>query len=402
MAQDRTNASQNQKDDARQEALDLLFKDAASVNATDIHVHTIPGGYSVRFRVDGVIHEQLALNQEDGRRILNLIKVAAHLSIERQFVPQEGQIEWVTDSVKQNMRVTIIPSRERDSVHMRILSASMQYLTGKELGLREDDIEKFRRSWTSPHGLTLIAGRTGSGKTTSMYCAVSAMDLKTHIGYSIEDPIEFQFAYLHQLEVNKRQGLTMSIGLRTVLRTDPDIVLVGEIRDQESAVVTTQAALAGRVALATIHARDVASALLALHYLSVPFYVIGGATTVAMAQGLVRRLCQACTKKQPIRDEEGKIFEQAGVEVPDTLLHPAGCEACKGYGYEGRIGCFEVIAIDDTLGDFIATGPDQRTLRSEFRDRGNNSITTDALMKVAQGVTSLEEVYTLGTLSAEH
>ena len=139
----------------------------------------------------------------------------------------------------------------------------------------EGDIEKFRRSWTSPHGLTLIAGRTGSGKTTSMYSAVSAMDLKAHIGYSIEDPIEFQLAYLHQIEVNKRQGLTMSVGLRTVLRTDPDILLVGEIRDQESAVVTTQAALAGRVALATIHGRDVAAALWALHYLSVPFYVIG-------------------------------------------------------------------------------------------------------------------------------
>lgn len=286
MAQDRTNASQNQKDDSRQEALDLLFKDAASVNATDIHLHAIPGGYSVRFRVDGVIHEQLALNQEDGRRILNLIKVVAHLPIERQFVPQEGQIEWVTDSVRQNMRVTIIPGRERDSAHMRILSTSTQYLTGKELGLREDDIEKFRRAWTSPHGLTLIAGRTGSGKTTSMYCAVSAMDLKAHIGYSIEDPIEFHLPYLQQLEVNLRQGLTMSVGLRTVLRTDPDILLVGEIRDQESAVVTSQAALAGRVALATIHGRDVAAALWALHYLSVPFYVIGGATTVAMAQGL--------------------------------------------------------------------------------------------------------------------
>ena len=314
---------------------------------------------------------------------MNQIKVAAHLPIERQFIPQEGQIEWVTDSVKQNMRVTIIPGRERDSVHMRVLSASMQYLTGKELGLREDDINKFRRTWTSPHGLTLIAGRTGSGKTTSMYCAVSAMDLKTHIDYSIEDPIEFHLAYLHQLEVNQRQDLTMSMGLRTVLRTDPDIVLVGEIRDQESAVVTTQAALAGRVALTTIHARDVASAIWALHYLSVPFYVIGGATTVVVAQGLVRRLCHACTKKHTIRDEEGKVFEQAGLEVPDTLLHPAGCEDCYGYGYKGRIGCFEVVAIDDTLSDFIATGPDQQTLRSEFRDRGNNSITTDALIKVA-------------------
>ena len=261
MAQDRTKASKNKKDDVRQEALDFLLNDAASANATDIHVHAIPGGYSVRFRVDGVIHEQLALNQEDGRRILGQIKVAANLPIERQFVPQEGQIKWMTDSVKQNMRVTIVPGRERDSVHMRILSTSMQYLTGKELGLRQEDTEKFRRAWTSPHGLVLIAGRTGSGKTTSMYSAVSAMDLKTHIGYSIEDPVEFDLPYLQQLEVNVRQGLTMSVGLRTVLRTDPDILLVGEIRDQESAIVTTKAALAGRVALATIHARDVTAAL---------------------------------------------------------------------------------------------------------------------------------------------
>jgi type IV pilus assembly protein PilB len=400
MAQEPVNTTLNT--DPQQEALDSMFQDAFSAKATDIHVHAIPGGYSVRFRVDGVIHEQLALNQEDGRRILNQIKVVARLPIERSFVPQEGQIEWMSGQVKQNMRVTILPGRERDSVHMRILSSSIQYQTGKELGLTEKDIEKFRQTWTSPQGLTLIAGRTGSGKTTSMYLAASAMDLKAHIGYSIEDPIEFRLPYLQQLEVNLRQGFTMFQGLRTLLRADPDILLVGEIRDQESAVVTTQAALAGRVALATIHARDVAAALWALHYLSVPFYVIGGSTTVAMAQGLVRRLCRRCAKALPIRNEERDVFDKAGVEAPDELMHPAGCDACKGYGYAGRIGCFEVVAIDDTFGDFIATGPDQHALRQEIRNRDNNSMTVDALLKVAQGVTSLEEVYTLGTLTSEH
>lgn len=398
MAQDPTQVNTN---DPQQEALDTMFQSAFAANATDIHVHAIPGGYSVRFRVDGVVHEQLAFNTEDGRRILNQIKVAARLPIERSFVPQEGQIEWMTDRVKQNMRVTILPGRERDSVHMRILSSSIQYQTGKDLGLTEGDIEKFRRAWTSPQGLTLIAGRTGSGKTTTMYLAASAMDLKSHIGYSIEDPIEFRLPYLQQLEVNLRQGLTMSQGLRTLLRADPDILLVGEIRDQESAVVTTQAALAGRVALATIHARDVAAALWALHYLSVPFYVIGGSTTVAMAQGLVRRLCRECAKSLPIRDEERDVFKKAGVEAPAELMHPAGCKQCNGYGYTGRIGCFEVVAIDDPFGDFIATGPDQHALRREIRNRGNNSMTVDALLKVAQGITSLEEVYTLGTMSTE-
>ncbi len=387
--------------DTQQEALDSMFSNAFSAKATDIHVHAIPGGYSVRFRVDGVVHEQLAYNSEDGRRILNQIKVAARLPIERTFVPQEGQIEWPTKTGKQNMRVTILPGRDRDSVHMRILSSNIQYQTATELGLTETDIEKFRRAWTSPQGLTLIAGRTGSGKTTTMYLAASAMDLKLHIGYSIEDPIEFRLPYLQQLEVNLRQGLTMSQGLRTLLRADPDILLVGEIRDQESAVVTTQAALAGRIALATIHARDVAASLWALHYLSVPFYVIGGSTTVAMAQGLVRRLCDQCAKMLPIRDEEREVFETVGVDAPEELAHPMGCPACNNYGYAGRIGCFEVVAIDDNFGDFITTGPDQHALRKEIRNRGNNSLTADALLKVAQGITSLEEVYTLGTLATE-
>ena len=181
MEQGQSNPAVASQDEAQQEALTSLFEEAFSVKATDIHVHAIPGGYCVRFRVDGVIHEQLALNQEDGRRILNQIKVAARLPIERKFVPQEGQIEWMAGLVKHNMRVTILPGRDRDSVHMRILSSVIQYQTSEELGLSDADIEKFRRAWTSPQGLTLIAGRTGSGKTTSMYCAASAMDLNRSI-----------------------------------------------------------------------------------------------------------------------------------------------------------------------------------------------------------------------------
>jgi len=372
--------------------LKTLIWNAVLEKATDVHLHSIPEGLRVLHRVDGMIHPKQVLSRAEGRTLLNQLKSAAGLTIVRSFTPLEGQIVWPDDDMRWEIRVTLTPVRDRESAHLRLLNVPRDEWDMSGLGFSLADQDKVSSIVHSPNGLVLITGATGSGKTTTMYCLASLMDLRTTTTYSIEDPVEFKIPYIQQIEVDEYHGLTMHEGLRTILRMDPDLILIGEIRDGDSALVAARAALSGRLVLATIHAQDAAGAIDSLHYLGVPYHIIGSSLRLVIAQNLVRRLCPDCTQPREPSDQERELFAQSGTEPPESLSQATGCPQCHCYGYEGRTGLFEVATMDDEMTTLIRSGAAHQQLLACLRKQGTRSMFQDGLEKVVAGVTSIEEL----------
>ncbi|MCP4611754.1 MAG: Flp pilus assembly complex ATPase component [Planctomycetes bacterium] len=363
-------------------------------NATDIHLNAAEGGTLILYRVDGIIHEKRLLSETEGRQLINQIKTAAKLNATKSFMPQEGQIKWPDDETLRDIRVTVVPAgKNAESAHMRILSFPQDGWQISKLGLSDDDLKNVSSSVNSMNGLILVSGATGSGKTTSMYSFASLADLRTKMAFSIEDPVEFHLPYAQQLEVDDRHGLTMYQGLQTILRMDPDLVMVGEIRDRDSAIVTSRAALSGRLVLATIHAKDAAGTIDALHYLGVPYYIIGGSVKLIVAQNLMRKLCKSCAEERTPSKEEKELFAEANLEVPEKIYNAKGCKECTSYGYQGLEAIFEVAKIDPDTAHMITDGVHQQQLRDHFRKINIKPMLVDGLKKVAEGITSIDELY---------
>jgi type II secretory ATPase GspE/PulE/Tfp pilus assembly ATPase PilB-like protein len=363
-------------------------------NATDIHFNTVEGGLLILYRVDGIIHEKQLLTETEGRQLINQIKTAAKLNATKSFLPQEGQIKWPDDEILRDIRVTVVPAgKSAESAHLRILSFPQEGWKISKLGFSEEDLENISDTINSMNGLVLVSGATGSGKTTTMYSFASLTDLRTKMAFSIEDPIEFNLPYAQQLEVDERHGLTMYQGLQTVLRMDPDLVMVGEIRDRDSAIVTSRAALSGRLVLATIHAKDAAGTIDALHYLGVPYYIIGSSVKLIVAQSLMRKLCQSCAEQRTPSKEEKELFTEANLKVPKKISDAKGCKECTSYGYQGLVGIFEVAKVDPDTAHMITDGIHQQQLRDHFRKININPMLVDGLKKVAEGITSIDELY---------
>ncbi len=371
--------------------LHTLLWNAILEKATDVHLHCVPEGVRVLHRVDGLVHPKTMLPPQDGRKLLNQLKSAAGLTVVRSFAPLEGQIVWPDGERQWEIRVTLTPVAGRESAHLRLLTAPSDEWDLYNLGFSAADQEKASAVVRALSGLVLVTGPTGSGKTTSMYSLASVMDLRTTTAYSIEDPVEFRLPYAQQIEVDEQHGLTMYEGLRTILRMDPDLILVGEIRDRDSAVVAARAALSGRLVLATIHAQDAAGAVDALHYLGVPYHIISASLRLVIAQNLVRRVCPRCALPRETEEGDKEWFARFGLELPESLVQASGCTECTGYGYKGRTGIFEVATIDEESAALIGSGVRHADLTDYLRKRGVRSIAHNALEKVALGVTSMEE-----------
>ena len=267
------------------------------------------------------------------------------------------------------------------------------------LGLSSQDQGRISETIHAQTGLVLIAGGTGSGKTTTMYSLASLMDLSTTTTYSIEDPVEFKLPFAQQIEVDHRHGLTMQEGLRTILRMDPDLIMIGEIRDKDSAIVAAQAALSGRLVLATIHAQNAPGAVDSLHYLGVPYHIIGSSLRMVIGQNLARRVCTCCGENLEVNAEERELFSQFGVKCPETLKQATGCTKCTSYGYYSRVGLFEVMTVDHETKALISTGTHHQKLSDHLYQKGMQSIARDGLIKTAQGITSTQELLRVCDLS---
>jgi general secretion pathway protein E len=375
------------------ELLATVMQEAVTEGATDVHVDTWGDVAMVRFRVDGMLHERHHLPAAQARRIINQVRVAAELDVEATIKPAEGQFRWSKGEVTRDIRATILPTAPRnEATHLRLLTTPQDWRDAEHLGLLADERQAIQNVLNETHGLALIAGPTGSGKTTTLYALTGLEDLVHRVAVSIEEPAEFNLPHVRQLEVNPKRGITMQEGLRLLLRVDPDVLIVGEIRDPHSASVAAQAALTGRQVLATIHGRDAAAAIHAMHYFAVPYYILGGALRMVIAQNLVRRLCRACAQPRAVSAAESRLFGQAGVNPPEKVFEARSCSSCNGYGYRGRTGVFEIALLDDEFGLWLADGQPQPEIRKRLGAMGIKSAATRALEKVAAGETSLREV----------
>ncbi len=374
-----------------------ILRDAVRMNATDIHIDGHTESALLRMRIEGKISSRDVLNSEKAQKILNQIKAAAEIEMGVSTLPREGQFRYRHEDRDHDVRATVVMTAERyEAAHLRLLTPPERQRELQKLGLSGAQVARVREALGGLQGMALIAGPAGSGKTTTAYSLLEMLESDRLIAASIEDPAEFDLPNFRQVEVDERRGLTMEEGLRTILRMDPDIVLVGEVRDRPSAEIAARAALAGQLVVTTIHARDAVSAILAMHYLSVPYYVLGAGLRLVIAQNLVRRICPQCAVKTVPDRQAQKLFSEHDLAVPDAVLQPTGCKDCRGDGYKGRIGVFEVAPVGAEAAAMVTRGADPSDIQSALGEAGARPIAVDALSKAAEGVTSIEEVTRLG------
>jgi type II secretory ATPase GspE/PulE/Tfp pilus assembly ATPase PilB-like protein len=292
--------------------------------------------------------------------------------------------------VQYDVRVTIAPIGDREAIHFRFLSSHGNNHELGNIGMREEDLETVKSILDAPYGMVLVAGGTGSGKTTTLYSLANSLKQRNAIVTSIEDPVEFRLPHVRQMEVNEKNGFTMYEGLRTILRMDPDVIMIGEIRDSQSATTAARAGLSGQLVMATIHARNPSMTVDAMNNMDVPRYVIGGALRLIIQQNLVLRLCKSCAKDVELSKEEQALFEEHHVTAPPTVHQAVGCDDCKHYGHKGRIAIFELTPIHQSLGQDIAAGIGPKELSSRFETLRNSTLAQDVLYKVADGEVSLD------------
>ncbi len=372
-----------------------LIREAVLDQASDIHIEPGAHGVRVRFRVDGVLHEVMTAPNSARAGLLSRVKVMAEMDIAERRRPQDGRIGLVVNDRPIDMRVASLPTPFGENIVIRLLNHETNQQTLTDLGMSDEHLALMERFLARSYGEILISGPTGSGKSTSLYACLMRLNEPTRKIITIEDPIEYQIGGITQMAVNSGIGLTFANLLRTVLRSDPDVVMVGEIRDAETAQIATRAALTGHLVLSSIHTNDAPSALTRLTDMEVAPFVASSALIGVVAQRLVRRLCDSC--KDPVRltraalTDRGFEFDELRVRTV-CAKHDGGCEQCHGTGYRGRVGVFEIMPMDDELERLFLSEAPSEALRTAALAAGMKTLRTDGLEKVAAGLTSLDEI----------
>ncbi len=370
-----------------------LLREAAIDRASDIHFEPTETGVRVRYRIDGVLQDVANLPRSALSGLTSRIKVMAEMDITERRRPQDGRISLRLEERPLDLRVATLPTPLGEGIVIRILNSDVAFHRIDDLGLTEENRAVLSRMLARPYGCIFIAGPTGSGKSTTLYAALNELNAPGVKIVTIEDPIEYRMAGLTQVAVNPRVGLTFAGGLRTILRFDPDIVMVGEVRDPETASIAIRSALTGHLVLSSIHTNDAPSALTRITDMGVESYVTSSALIGAVAQRLVRVLCPSCKRKVAVAWD---TLVAAGFSEEEALgletYGPVGCDRCRQTGYIGRIGVFEIMEMDEELTRLFIKNAPSDELRELAIAKGMTSLRRDALLKVAAGITSLEEV----------
>ena len=368
--------------------INALLAEAIREDASDVHIETFERDLSVRFRVDGVMREVVRPKRALAPLLVSRIKVMAKLDIAEKRVPQDGRITLRIGGREVDVRVSTLPSANGERVVLRILDKQAERLTLPHLGMRRDVLELLREVVHRPHGIFLVTGPTGSGKTTTLYASLTELSTQTMNILTIEDPIEYNLTGIGQTQVNERAGMTFARGLRAILRQDPDIVMVGEVRDLETAEIAIQASLTGHLVMSTLHTNTAIGAVVRLVDQGVEPFLVASSLAGVLAQRLVRVLCPQC--KEPVAPN---AFERRFLETDDstTIYRARGCEACGHSGYRGRTGIYELIVVDDAMRELIHDRASEQTLSHHARKRFPG-IREDGRAKVRQGTTTVEEV----------
>lgn len=370
-----------------------LITQALSLRATDLHLEPLESRVRVRFRVDGLLQEGTPLPKASYPPVLTRIKVMAGMDIAERRLPQDGRIEVELQGRRLDLRVNTVPTIHGEKVAIRILDRSAALLGLEELGMTPDVVRQLRAVLAHPHGLFLVTGPTGSGKTTTLMAVLTELNEGTRQILTIEDPVEYHLPGVNQVQVNPKAGLTFAVGLRAFLRQDPDIILVGEIRDRETADIAVRAALTGHLVLSTLHTNSAAAAAARLIDMGVEPFLLASSLTGVLAQRLVRRLCPHC--RQPYRvdpeDPDYPLLEVEGL-AGATLYRPGGCGHCDQTGYQGRLAIAELLPVTGEIRQLIARRATPSELRAAAAARGLRSLWQDGLLKAVEGVTTLEQV----------
>jgi general secretion pathway protein E len=371
--------------------------DALKADASDIHLETLPGGLAIKYRLDGVMSQVGAVSEQaTAEQVISRVKVMAELDITEQRVPQDGRFRAVYRGRDVDFRVSVMPSIHGEDVVIRVLDKQaladhVQGLRLDYLGFDQEVMALMRRHFLNPYGMVLVTGPTGSGKTTTLYAAISEINHGLDKIITIEDPVEYQLAGVLQIPVNEKKGLTFARGLRSILRHDPDKIMVGEIRDADTAQIAVQSALTGHLVFTTVHANNVFDVIGRFLNMGVDPYSFVSALNIIIAQRLLRIVCRQCAVAVPL---DQQLAELAGVSPPADArpLHGKGCGACRGTGYKGRRAVAEVLILDDELREMIATRASVRQIKEYARRQGTRLLREAALDMAWRGETTVEEV----------
>ena len=370
----------------------ILFQ-AVKDRASDVHIEPFEREIQIRYRIDGVLYPVLTPPKPLQAPITSRIKVMAGLDIAEKRLPQDGRIRIKIAGKDIDIRVSVLPTAFGERVVMRLLDKSAVLLDLEELGLGGDRLEVFKKLIRRPHGILLVTGPTGSGKTTTLYAALSRINSRDINIITVEDPIEYQLEGIGQIQVNPKIDLSFAAGLRSILRQDPDVIMVGEIRDTETAEIAIQASLTGHLVFSTLHTNDAAGAMTRLVEMGLEPFLVSSSILAVLAQRLVRVLCPAC--REPY-DPPPQALVDLGIEPGAlqgrSLYRPVGCPQCRHTGYRGRTGIYELLMVNDTVRDLVMQGANSVTIKEEARRQGMLTLREDGVAKVLRGITSAEEV----------
>ncbi|MFO7775263.1 MAG: type II secretion system ATPase GspE [Candidatus Hydrogenedentota bacterium] len=373
--------------------INLLISGAVKERASDIHVEPFEKEVRVRYRIDGVLYEKFSVPRSQQAAVVSRIKIMANLNIAEHRLPQDGRIKIRLSGKEIDIRVSIIPIAYGERVVMRILEKGSFLFGLEELGMARKDYELVDRLLTSSHGIMLVTGPTGSGKSTTLYAGLQRVNSPDKNIIKVEDPIEYQMSGIGQIQVRPKIGLTFASGLRSILRQDPDIILVGEIRDLETAEMAVQASLTGHLVFSTLHTNDSAGAITRLVNMGIEPFLVSSSTIAIMAQRLVRRICPHC--KQAYEPEPESIRD-LGLDPAEAAGKPAyygaGCDHCQQRGYMGRTGIFELLVMTPRVQDLTLKGADSNVIKREAKKHGMRTLREDGAAKVFEGVSTIEEV----------
>lgn len=371
--------------------VNLLIRDAYEAGSSDIHLEATSKGLAVRLRLDGVLSQAPQPPSHLELAVVSRIKLLAELDIAERRKPQDGRIRVRLENRELDLRVSTVPTMYGESVVLRLLDRGGRPGQLRELGLTSDLHDSLGRLATRPHGMLLVTGPTGSGKTTTLYACLTMRDTTGEKIITVEDPIEYQLTGITQVPVHRQAGVTFSSALRSILRQDPDVVMIGEMRDRETAEIAVQAAMTGHLVFSTLHTNDAVGAIPRLLDLEVPDYLVGATIEAVLAQRLVRRICSACRGTYAPNPETVAMI--AGRPIGSVRLERGlGCPACRGTGFRGRLGVFELLQMTEELRDAVSRRAPRSTLRAIALEQGMRPLRADGWAKVEAGLTTVEEV----------
>jgi general secretion pathway protein E len=374
------------------ESLDLLISQAVKDRASDVHIEPYEHDLRIRYRVDGTLRDVTSLPIHAHGALVSRIKILSQMNIGERRMAQDGQFSVTVGNRSVDIRAATMETAHGERVTLRILDKSRSLFSLPELGLSSDHLETYRAVLKSPFGMVVVGGPTGSGKTTTLYASINQLDRERRNIMTIEDPVEYSFERISQTQVNIKAGITFAGGLRAILRHDPDVVLVGEIRDAETATTAVQAALTGHLVFSSTHATDSVGALLRLTDLGVEHYLVASTLVGVVAQRMVRRTCTRCAVPTPLTTVERKAYESELGDAPDTLMKGEGCSFCGGTGYWGRTGLFEILVMSEGIRKLLLENVGASKLKALAQDEGMVTMKRDGMLKAKAGSTTVEEV----------